>query len=154
MNKVYNIATPSDFLRVIADIVLWKQSHMEGSLVLTLAGDLGTGKTTFTQVFGRYLGVEEVITSPTYTIIKQYTLDHELFDTLVHIDAYRLETIDEVKPLQLAEVFDRDKTLVCVEWPERIITSLPKVVVAVEISIKEGETRQVTVWYPEIGSED
>lgn len=153
MNKVYNIATPPDFLGVIADIVSWKQAHTEGSLVLTLVGDLGAGKTTFTQVFGRYLGVEEVITSPTFTIMKQYALDHELFDTLVHIDAYRLETIDEVKPLRLSEVFGRDKILVCVEWPERIAESLPKNVVAMEITHTEGETRQVTVHYPESGSE-
>lgn len=122
-------------------------------MVITLEGDLGAGKTTFTQELGRNLGVTEQVTSPTFTIMKQYELDHELFDTLVHIDAYRFESEEEARPLRLEEIFTIPRAIVCVEWPERIPSLIPKTATSLTISIIEDEKRLVTVQYPTSGGE-
>jgi tRNA threonylcarbamoyladenosine biosynthesis protein TsaE len=151
MQKSYQIDKPEEFGIVIADILYYQKMANEDILVVTLQGDLGAGKTTFTQELGKVLGVSEPIVSPTFTIMKSYELEHEQFDTLVHIDAYRFESEEEARPLRLEEVFSTARAIVCVEWPERISSLIPKTAVSVAITITEGEKRQVVVSYPERG---
>lgn len=148
MNSEFVIDSLAGYRAVIVEVLQYHKTKGEMSLVLTLQGDLGAGKTTFTQELGRNLGVTEPITSPTFTIMKQYELSHELFDTLVHIDAYRFESEEEARPLRLEEVFAIPRTIVCVEWPERIPSLIPKAAVSLTISILEEEKRLVTVQYP------
>ena len=118
----------------------------EGASLVTLTGDLGAGKTTFTQQLAKHLGVTEPVTSPTFGIMKSYELlDHPQFDQLVHIDAYRIDDISEAGPLRLVELWQQPRTLICLEWPERIAEILPPEIVAVQIEIGDGELRKVTV---------
>lgn len=86
--------------------------------VLALDGDLGAGKTNFTQGLARGLGVTAVVNSPTFTIIKEYSGRYPLY----HMDVYRLE--DEWEDLGFDEYFYGDGITV-VEWPSRIAGSLP-----------------------------
>jgi tRNA threonylcarbamoyladenosine biosynthesis protein TsaE len=88
--------------------------------VLVLAGDLGAGKTTFTQGFARGLGVDEPVTSPTFTLAQQY--DGRL--RVHHLDVYRLEQLAEVDDLGLAELLD-DGGVVLIEWGDAILGVLP-----------------------------
>src|ERR1700733_3565857 len=67
--------------------------------VVGLYGDLGSGKTTFTQAVAKILGITEVVNSPTFVIEKIYKLEHERFEHLIHIDAYRLEKSSELEKL-------------------------------------------------------
>jgi tRNA threonylcarbamoyladenosine biosynthesis protein TsaE len=90
-----------------------------GDLVV-LAGDLGAGKTAFTQGFGRGLGVTEPITSPTFTLVQQY--DGRL--RVHHVDVYRLDQLAEVADLGLAELLD-DGGVVLIEWGDAILPVLP-----------------------------
>ena len=85
-----------------------------GSVIL-LQGNLGAGKTTLTQGIGVGLGVESNITSPTFTLVKEYAGRIPLF----HIDLYRLDDPDDIGDLGLDEYFVRNGVCV-VEWPERI----------------------------------
>lgn len=87
--------------------------------VVTLEGELGTGKTTFTKGIAQGLGVKQNITSPTFTIVKEY--DGEL--PLYHMDAYRLEHSDE--DIGFEEYFDGDGISV-IEWAKFIDTYLPE----------------------------
>ncbi|MDZ7674350.1 MAG: tRNA (adenosine(37)-N6)-threonylcarbamoyltransferase complex ATPase subunit type 1 TsaE [Acidimicrobiales bacterium] len=89
--------------------------------VLLLAGDLGAGKTAFTQGFGGALGVEEQITSPTFTLARHYE-DGRL--TLHHIDVYRLERLSEMQDIGIAELLDSDGVIV-VEWGDLIAPAMP-----------------------------
>ena len=145
MNKEYLVKNPDDFQIVISDIL---NGCKLNPLVITLEGDLGAGKTTFAQELGRYLEVAELITSPTFTIMKQYELVGKKFDKLVHIDAYRIESENELKPLRLEEIFARPNTIVCVEWPELIKSVLPDTAVPMSIKIAEGENRVVIITIP------
>jgi len=81
-------------LHKIAEDILNKAKSIEGNnsvTVIALEGELGTGKTTLTQELARILGVKENIISPTFVIMKKYKVKDEIFQYLIHIDAYRLE---------------------------------------------------------------
>ncbi|HYF13131.1 MAG TPA: tRNA (adenosine(37)-N6)-threonylcarbamoyltransferase complex ATPase subunit type 1 TsaE [Candidatus Paceibacterota bacterium] len=94
--------------------------------IIALAGDLGAGKTTFVQVLAKELGVVETVQSPTYVLMKSYPLSHDHFTTLIHIDAYRLNSVQEFSALKPETFLSNPKALVCIEWPERVEGALPK----------------------------
>ena len=83
--------------------------------VVLLAGDLGAGKTTFAQGFGRALGVVERITSPTFTLVQQYPCEDPVVRTVLHADVYRLDHLSEVVDLGLSELVE-DGAVALVEW--------------------------------------
>ena len=94
--------------------------------VAGLFGDLGSGKTTFTQAIGKILGVKEVMTSPTFVIEKRYDLDGQYgFKKLIHIDAYRLDSGAEILKLNFQEDLNNPDNLILIEWPERVEGALP-----------------------------
>lgn len=93
-------------------------SLLEPRSIVTITGDLGVGKTTFTKGLGEGLGVKRTINSPTFTIVKSYRGDINLH----HIDAYRLEHSDE--DIGFDEYFF-DDAITVVEWPQFIETYLP-----------------------------
>jgi tRNA threonylcarbamoyladenosine biosynthesis protein TsaE len=103
-----------------------------GDLVL-LSGDLGAGKTAFTQGFGAALDIDEPITSPTFTLVSQYSGRLELF----HLDVYRLERLDDVAELGLSELLDEGGVTV-IEWGDTIMSALPSDYLEVRIHL--GET--------------
>ena len=102
--------------------------------LITLSGDLGAGKTTFTKSLGKELGVKSTINSPTFTILKSYRMADGA--PLHHIDAYRLEGI--VQDLGFEECFDEGDCVV--EWPDYIEAALPKE--RLNIVIKQGLEEQ------------
>lgn len=108
-------------------------SKLSVPALITLSGDLGAGKTTFTKGLAKALGINATITSPTFTILKSY----EETVTLHHIDAYRLEGI--VQDLGFEEIFDEDAICV-VEWFDYIEYALPKDRLQISISL-DGDDR-------------
>lgn len=102
--------------------------------VVLLAGDLGAGKTAFVQGFGRGLGVEERITSPTFTLVHVY--DGRL--PIHHLDVYRLEQLSEALDLGLPEMLD-EGGVVLIEWGEAILPVLPHDFLEVRLTFGEGD---------------
>jgi len=143
MEQLFIINKPEDFKEVI-DVILTQTKERE-TIVITLSGDLGVGKTTFTQELGKYLGVEEIIVSPTFTIMKNYQLENENYSELVHIDAYRIESEEEAQPLHFESVFNKPKTIVCVEWPEMISSIIPQDAVSLLLKNSKREVREVSL---------
>ena len=95
------------------------------ALAVGLFGDLGSGKTTFTQALGKCLNVKEVMTSPTFVIEKRYDLDGAYgFKKLIHIDAYRLDSGKEILNLNFQEDLNNSDNLILIEWPERVERAL------------------------------
>jgi len=96
------------------------------ALVLALTGDLGAGKTTFTQGVAEVLGIREAVVSPTFTIMRIYKIQREgPFSHLVHIDAYRLESADELIRLGWSALMKDPQHCIVVEWPERVSDCIP-----------------------------
>lgn len=108
---------------------------LQPNMLLTLSGDLGAGKTTFTKGIGQGLGITKVINSPTFTILKQY--QGRL--NLSHFDAYRLEGQDD--DLGFEEIFDSDDVCV-VEWANFIEDILPVDRLTVEIKKIDENIRE------------
>lgn len=131
-------------LHTFAGEVLATCVKKSSAQVLALSGDLGAGKTAFTKELAVLLGIKEDITSPTFVIMKSYPIPtHPFFKTLVHIDAYRIEDIDEMRVLGLKEILSDESNLVCIEWPEKIRTLIPEDALSITISLT-GITRTVT----------
>jgi tRNA threonylcarbamoyladenosine biosynthesis protein TsaE len=112
-----------------------------GDLIL-LEGDLGAGKTTFTQGMARALGVSEAVTSPTFVLMNVYPTGAG-FD-LVHVDVYRLDRLSEVVDLALPEMLE-DGAVVVVEWGERAAAALPGGHLRVRLEADDDGTRSVTL---------
>jgi tRNA threonylcarbamoyladenosine biosynthesis protein TsaE len=103
--------------------------------VIALSGSLGAGKTVLAKAIGRALGVTDVITSPTYTIVAEYEGSLPFF----HVDLYRITSETEYELLGLDELFD-GRGVTVVEWPERAGASLPARTQTIEIEISgDGE---------------
>lgn len=95
------------------------------AFVIALRGDLGAGKTTFTQALAKELGITEAVQSPTYVLMKNYPISFGRFTKLIHIDAYRLEKPEEFNALKPEEFLSNPENLVVIEWPERVEGVLP-----------------------------
>ena len=102
--------------------------------VVLLSGDLGSGKTTFAQGFGRGLGVVEPIVSPTFTLVRSY--DGRL--PLVHCDVYRLDHLQEVIDLDLPELLD-EGGVALVEWGDVIASAVPPDFLEVRVEFGESD---------------
>lgn len=98
----------------------------ECATVIALTGDLGAGKTTLVKELSKALGVSEEVTSPTFNILKGYETENPTWRQLLHMDAYRIETLDELRPLRFTELLGQSETLFCIEWAENIKEALPE----------------------------
>lgn len=120
------IDAPEEMAVVVEKVLTaFKKHSFDHAHVVALHGDLGVGKTTFTQYLAKALGVSDVVNSPTFTIMKGYETSSEAYQTLVHMDVYRIDTQEEMEPLHFSELLAQANTLVCIEWAERIKKLLP-----------------------------
>jgi tRNA threonylcarbamoyladenosine biosynthesis protein TsaE len=114
------------------ELVAWGEAFGRAAhapLVVTLAGDLGAGKTTLAQAICRGYGVVEAVTSPTYALVHEYTSPR---GPVYHLDLYRLEDPRELDGLGWDEIVGA-RALVLVEWPERAGARLPGDVVRLDL---------------------
>jgi tRNA threonylcarbamoyladenosine biosynthesis protein TsaE len=114
--------------------------------VVLLAGDLGAGKTAFAQGFGRGLGVTGPITSPTFTLARQY----EGRLVLHHLDVYRLEQMEEVFDVGLPELLDEDAATL-IEWGDAIAPVLPNDYLEVRLTFDQADDEQRSMTFREVG---
>ena len=108
--------------------------------VVTVSGELGTGKTTFVRGACRALGVEDAVTSPTFTIGHRY---HGRASDVSHLDLYRFRGLSAAEWGDLEPYFD--DAVVFVEWPEAGESALPPARFAVRIEHRGGDARIVTI---------
>jgi tRNA threonylcarbamoyladenosine biosynthesis protein TsaE len=112
--------------------------------VITLSGELGAGKTTFVQGFAKGLGIEEKIISPTFVLIRQHLIPNtERF--LFHVDLYRLEGTHSLVSLGLDELIQQKKSIVLIEWPERLSDKYIQSLVTIEIKKLKSDLREIEI---------
>ena len=116
------------------------ESEKFPGMVICLDGELGSGKTVFVKGFAKALGITETITSPTFSLVKEYP-DGEM--PLYHMDVYRL---DEKSNIGVEDYFNMDGVCI-VEWPEMIEDRLPEERLDVRFKVIDDNTR-VLVFIP------
>lgn len=116
--------------------------NMGRGRVFAFYGKMGAGKTTFIKAVCEQLGVEDVITSPTFAIVNEYTSETS-GDTIYHFDFYRIKKIEEVYDMGYEEYF-YGGGLCFIEWPELIEDLLPEDAVKVNICENEDGSRTVS----------
>src|SRR5438067_8988595 len=112
-------------------------AHLKSGDVILLYGDLGAGKTTFTQGLAEALGVREPVTSPTFTLVQEYA-GKSL--RLYHFDAYRLDSPEQVADLGFSEYLERGGVVV-VEWADRLDWLAPPDALHIRIAPQERDRR-------------
>lgn len=118
----------------------------KGARVLALAGELGSGKTTFVQGFAKGLLVKERILSPTFILLREFRVRHSFFRTLYHIDCYRLDNpVSELLHLGFKNIIVDPHNIVVVEWADRIKTLLPRDVLWIRFSHSDKNKRSITI---------
>ncbi len=98
--------------------------NLKGGDVITLSGELGAGKTVFIKGLAAGLGVKQMVRSPSFNLLKIYTASKKR--QLVHVDCYRLKKTSEAIETGLFDYLAEPKTILAIEWPEKINILLKK----------------------------
>jgi tRNA threonylcarbamoyladenosine biosynthesis protein TsaE len=125
---------------------------MMGATIFALVGDLGAGKTTFSKILLKELGVKEHVQSPTFSIINSYDIMRpqdelgvtgESFEKVFHIDVYRIEDIKELEVLHMDEIINNKNNIVIIEWADKMKKNIPQDAVWIYFEHDTLETRKV-----------
>jgi len=116
----------------------------QNALIVGLYGELGSGKTTFVKGIAKVFGLEKTITSPTFVIEKIYKLKNQVFDNLIHIDAYRLKNEKELLNLGWREISKNPKNIIFIEWPENVNDILPSDAKNIKFRFVDENVREIT----------
>lgn len=120
--------------------------NLSGGEVLCLEGDLGAGKTTFTQGVLSGLGVADNVNSPTFVIIKEYSLSGNEIKNVYHIDTYRVESNDIID-LGWENISGKRENIVIVEWPEKIKEIIPQKSIWIKFEYLDQDKRKINFYY-------
>jgi tRNA threonylcarbamoyladenosine biosynthesis protein TsaE len=135
-SEFYRCLEPADTIK----IGTYVGTHLKVGDIVLLEGSLGSGKTTFVKGIAASIGIEDEITSPTFTIISIYKGKEDLY----HIDLYRIQTPGELDELGLEEYL-YGKGISVIEWGERIEDHIQGYPVKVVITIKENGEREIAI---------
>ena len=134
MNLNYQLSE----LPTVAKLVLDNSS----SRILLFYGAMGSGKTTLIKELANQLGVKDVTSSPTFSLVNEYhTQEGEL---LFHFDFYRIEKEEEAYDMGIEEYFDRNAWCF-VEWPENVENLLPLESVVIQLTINPDNSRNIQI---------
>lgn len=131
---------------------LWQKYQIhkgKRATVFALQGEMGAGKTIFTKGLARAMGITELVTSPTYNLLNNYTLNASHY-SLTHIDAWRMENPDELRSLDFESLI-KNKHVVAIEWAERVADVIREfddeaIIIWVKIEFGKGENERKIGW--------
>jgi len=134
MNKNYTL----DDLPVIAKQIIGQAK----SKTLLFYGDMGVGKTTLIKELTKQLNVDDVVNSPTFSLVNEYLSGDG--QTVYHFDFYRIE--DEAEALNMGiEDYLYDDAWCFIEWPDKVKNLLPLNAVVLHLSINEDQSRTISI---------
>jgi tRNA threonylcarbamoyladenosine biosynthesis protein TsaE len=142
---IKNVNELGELVKIILKQIIGRNIH-----IIALRGELGAGKTTFSQYLLAVLGAEGPYTSPTFVIMKEYDLlvaddQTELpFEKVYHFDCYRVGERD-ILELGWEEIIANPKNLVLIEWPERISAILPLERMEIDMEVLSPQERKLTI---------
>lgn len=132
---------------------LWQkyESYLgKRALVFALVGEMGAGKTQFTKGLAKAMGIKELVTSPTFSLLEEYEVPKSLFG-LEHFDAWRLSDSNEMEALGFLKMIENKNKILSIEWADRVSDLLKKhredaVIVWVDIKYGKGENDRIISW--------
>lgn len=151
----YITNSPSETRKLGEDLakeILRKGSQNTKAFVIALIGDLGGGKTTFLKGFAKGLGIKEKILSPTFVLMKKFSINNQQltinnFCHFYHIDCYRIQKPKEILDLGFKEIVSNPKNIVAIEWADYIRKILPKNILLLKFKFINKNKRKITYDY-------
>jgi tRNA threonylcarbamoyladenosine biosynthesis protein TsaE len=147
--KILNIRfTNKEVSKIAKDVISFIRTNIKTgkATLITLSGDLGAGKTTLIKEIAQIFGVTEVLSSPTFVIMKRYDILDSDYKDFFHLDAYRLSSGKDLENLGFKEILLLKSSIIFLEWPEKV----PEVLVdhgpSIHINLKHinEDTRELT----------
>jgi len=134
-------------LAVVLGAALSTAPRLSHARVIALTGELGSGKTTFTQSFGKFLGVNRRLLSPTFALRSQYKTQSKRYPILEHFDWYRLKGIQDLSPIGWKEALNDPARILIIEWPERARRALPKSFTHIKLAHTKEKERSAVITF-------
>ena len=125
----------------IEDVAKSLINKINGVNIILLKGELGTGKTTLIKSILKNLGIEENITSPTFSIVNQYSTSNLLIN---HFDLYRVKSIKELDVIGFEEYLDNEG-ISFIEWPEIAMSKISYHYIEIYIKFIDEKSREITL---------
>lgn len=112
---------------------------------MALQGDLGGGKTTFLQGFAKGLGIKERILSPTFVLMKRFSIKNKKteFKNFYHLDCYRIKSQKDLSVLDFKKIISDPFNIVAIEWAERVKKALPSNTLVLKFEFINKTTRKI-----------
>ena len=143
IQKKDNSTSPEQTKSIACEIVEDLLQH--NKRVFGLYGNLGAGKTQFVKGIAQCLGVEQVVNSPTFLIMKKYPTHHPTVLFLYHFDCYRIEKIQEMNLFKFNDIIQEQNSLVLIEWADKIEGVLPHNTAKIRLEVVGEHTRSIRV---------
>ncbi|MCK4968362.1 MAG: tRNA (adenosine(37)-N6)-threonylcarbamoyltransferase complex ATPase subunit type 1 TsaE [Candidatus Aenigmarchaeota archaeon] len=117
--------------------------QLTGGEVIALLGSLGSGKTILTKGIAKGLGIREIITSPTFVLMKVYPVKREKIHCFCHIDAYRLDKGTQLLDIGASDWLEQAKVITVIEWADQVADILPKNTILIKIKTSKKENERI-----------
>jgi len=112
--------------------------------IISFRGDLGAGKTTLIKGIAKGFGIKKNITSPTFVLMKRFSTKTH-YSTFIHIDAYRLSSFKDIKPLEIEKDLNNPHSIILVEWMKNISSKKIKPSCVITLKHKRDGARLITI---------
>lgn len=122
---------------------LSKLPQKKGAQIISFRGDLGAGKTTLIKGIAAGFSIKKNITSPTFVLMKRFSTKTR-YSTFIHIDAYRLSSFKDIKPLEIEKDLDNPHSIILIEWMKNISSKKIKPSCVITLKHKKDGTRLIT----------
>ena len=133
-------------LKDIETLALCVADYCKHGFIILLEGEMGTGKTTFVSFLGKAFKSDQHVSSPTFSLIQVYDGVHPSSNDAIfitHVDLYRLNSVNDCEMLEIPALFEQEKGVLCMEWPEKCGSLLPKNYLKFLFSYHKVEQRKV-----------
>ncbi|MEA2097681.1 MAG: tRNA (adenosine(37)-N6)-threonylcarbamoyltransferase complex ATPase subunit type 1 TsaE [Patescibacteria group bacterium] len=135
-----------EFAKILLEEWFEMNKKKNSNWLICLSGDLGGGKTVFTQGLAKGLGVNGIVNSPTFLIMKKYNSSKKANKkyNLYHFDCYRISSYKEILDLGFPEIISGENNIIVIEWPEKIEKILPKNRLNLNFKFVDENTRKIS----------
>ncbi|MDD5145419.1 MAG: tRNA (adenosine(37)-N6)-threonylcarbamoyltransferase complex ATPase subunit type 1 TsaE [Candidatus Pacebacteria bacterium] len=154
MGKIYSTKSPSETKKLGRNLAkkILGSGFQRKARILCLKGGLGGGKTTFLQGFAKGLGISEKILSPTFVIMKRFSVPagksrvkRKNFENFYHIDCYRIESPKDILALEFKKIINYPQNIIAIEWAEKIKKILPKDAINIGFEFISSKKRKIKI---------